>query len=362
VAYEDLGKYTFTTAKDYTGFNVGNLTSILDLSAIKVPNFELYRLLINTSAIPPPAGLPAVVQVSPFATGASATALNITFPKATTAGNLIVAGVMANSFAGNDPAPSGLTLGGSADNWAQVATAAAANPAPVYLWADPGTAETSAAIAVTMTGGTGGTYATAGMAWELSGMLATTSAAAAVDVSGIFASNTPTRTPVTASVATGTANDMLVGFGSALAGSTFGIAGPPAWASSVTGPSSGGGEFLGATGGVILAGAQGSPATYAPGSTGPAAWAAAAAAFLPSATKPAAAAFPFMVAVNGVTWDSEQTVAGVGYTYSLGQSPLYLRTGQDIQIFWDLAASAYEPYSQQFNITGWFRYDPAVQP
>ena len=120
MTYIDLGTYTFTTAADYTGFNPGNLTSVLDPSAIRVANYELYRLLINTSGVPGPAQLPSIVQAAAPVIGTSATALNISFGKDTTAGNLIVAAVGSLSDTGEDPAVTGIKLGGSADNWGAI--------------------------------------------------------------------------------------------------------------------------------------------------------------------------------------------------------------------------------------------------
>lgn len=363
MTYVDLGQYTFTTGQDLTGFNVGNLTSILDPAAIRIPNYELYRLLINTSAVPAPSGLPAVVQVSPFAAGASATVLDISFASPTTPGNTIIAGVGSTSVGGTDPAVSGITLGASADNWGAVVSAGNSDTGTVTLWADPGTAEASKALVVTLHNGTTGPYAVQGLAYELSGMFTTTTAADTADTTGLVNTTSPTAAPATTNNPTTVANDLQIGFGTAIENSTFTLAGPAAWNSALIGPSSpAAGSFIGSAAAWNLASAKGSPGLYAPTSGSPAFWAAVTAAFLPSATAPTAQAFPFTVATDGVTWDSETTVAGVGYTYSLGQSPLYLRTGQTLQIFWQLPAAMYASYSQLFNITGWFRYDPSVQP
>jgi hypothetical protein len=364
MTYVDLGKYTFTTGMDITGFNVGNLTSVLDPAAIRVPNYELYRLLINTSAVPPPSGLPSVVQTSPFAVGSSATLLDINFTKNVTAGNTVVAAFATESIGGNDPGPTGITLGGSADHWGSIISAGNTNTASVFMWADPSAAGAAEAIAVAMSGGTIGPYWTSGVAWELEGMFATTSAAATVDTDGFVNTTAPTTAPQTTNNPTTVANDLQIGFGVGVAGSTFPIAGPGSpWTSTTTGPTQpGAGTWIGAVGSSNLAASKGSSGLYAPTSGVAAYWAALVASFLPSATAPVPIAFPFTVAVDGVTWDSEQTAAGVGYTYSLGQSPLYLKTGQTLQIFWNLPALTYATYSQLFNITGWFRYDPSLQP
>jgi hypothetical protein len=364
VTYVDLGKYTFTTAADYTGFNPGNLTSVLDPAAIRVADYELYRLLINTSGVPSPGQLPAVVQAATPVIGASATTLDINFAQDTTKGNLIVAGVSSVSATGNNPAVLEITLGGSADNWGQVVTATASDGATALIGADPATAEASTAIVVTLTGGTGSGFQTIGMAWEITNTLDTTDSTACYDVDDYFYSGAPTDTAQTANLLTTTANDMLVGFGAAYSGATFAVQPQPqGWPGSLLQTRKVAADaYGGAIGSYAPAGAAGSSSIYQAAAGSPVEWALLSAAFLPAAVPAAAAPLPFTVAVDGVTWDSEQAAAGVGYTYSLGQSPLYLKTGQTLQIFWQLPAAQYLGYLPAFNITGWFRYDPASQP
>jgi hypothetical protein len=368
MSYTDLGKYTFTTAADYTGFNPGNLTSVLDPAAIRIPNYELYRLLINTSAVPNPAALPSIVQVTPIVAGSSLTALDLTFPAAVTEGNLVVAGYGATAVT-TDPHVSGIELGGSADHWGKIT--AHDQSGDLELWADPSAAEASDAIAIATTGGSGQVQ-TIGMAWEIDGALDTSTPADCVDAWYQAYSYSQSPSLATAGFATAAANDMMIGFGTGYAGDgyggggTFTIAQPQGFAATsylqpalILGDSYGGGA-----GSYGLAGAKGSTVSYSMGAVSPgeALWNVIAAAFLPSASPPGPVALPFTVAVDGVTWDSEQTTAGVGYTYTIGQSPLYLKTGQTLQILWDLPAASYLPYAQAFNITGWFRYDPANQP
>lgn len=366
MSYVDLGKYQFVTGADYTGLNAGNLTSVLQTSSLRIPYFELYRLLINTSQVPIPGALPVVVQQTPLATGTSLTALDLAFPADTTAGNTVVVGV-ANSATVDNPSVSGITLGGSADNFGVIGSAGGAHgDGYSALWVDPHTAEASTALVVTMTGGSG-TILAGGMAWELSGMLDTSTPGDAWD---FFASNFTTDQALS-SLATPnepgrTANDYQVGFGIGYEDvSGFTLAGPPAPWSNVTSPVKvlSSGFWAGFIGSSQQLGVAGSNTTWPVGvSSGLAHWSLSTAGLLPTATPPAAAPFSFTVAIDGVTWDQEQTVAGVGYTYNIGQSPLYLNTGQTIQILWDLPAATYAAYSGQFNITGWFRYDPSVQP
>jgi len=365
MAYTDLGKYQFTTSADYTGLNSGNLTSVLALTSLRIPYFEMYRLLINTSSIPPIAGLPAVVQTSPVAVGGSLTTLAITFAKATTLGNTIAVGVASGSTA-TDPAVTAMTLGGAADHFGSILSAGNASTNTAAMWLDPTCATSSAAIAVTLGGGTGTAW-TSGIAYELSGLLSTTTPSAAVDVSGTltYSSGAGTTSPQTTNVSTTTANDMQIGFAAPIGGSGYTIAGPGTWTSTggaISDPLGAGQGYFGAMGSWNLAAAAGSSGIYAPTSSAGVYWANLAASLLPSTTAPVQVPFPFTVAIDGVTWDKQMTVAGVGYTYTIGQSPLYLTNGQTLQVLWQLPAAQYGAYAPQFNLTGWFRYDPSVQP
>lgn len=365
MAYTDLGKYTFTTAADYTGFNPGNLTSVLDPAAIRVPNYELYRLLINTSGVPSPATVPQVVQVAPFSRGTSLSALDITFPNATTKGNLVVVGYGGVVATGTDPQITGITLGGSADNWGDVVSVDETGAAAI--WADPSTGEASDAIVLALNG-SGTSPQTAGMAWEISGALATTTAGDSWDVASFDFTDDPGTaqgSAETPNILTTAANDISIGFGSAfnLANTPFTITQPQGYATQAL-PSAKvtAGVYGAYAGSYNPAGPAGASTVYAQAATTPVFWQLAAASFLATATPAANAPLPFSVAVDGVTWDSEQTIAGVGYTYAIGQSPLYLKTGQTLQIFWQLPAVSYLSYLPAFNITGWFRYDPSLQP
>lgn len=370
MSYVDLNKYGFTTAADYSGLNPGNLTSVLSLSTIRVPYFELYRLMINTSAIPSAGNLPSIVQQTPLFNGSSLTSLTGAFPAAVTKGNLVVVGVsLLDSVDGANGAVSAMTLGASADNFGRVVTATGGDTGPSsFLWADPSAQQASTALAVTMTGGTG-TNLAVGQGYEIAGMLATSSAATCFDAaaSGTAVVNTSTGTKSAATSAGGTtvANEMLIGMGMGSAGSAWTLAPPggnSVMASFVGRPAAG--YFCNAAAAWSQLGAAGAAGAFGLSATaGANYWGLVSGAFLPSADAGGAEAFPFTVAIDGVTWDTQQTVAGVGYTYTLGQSPLYLNTGQTLQILWNgLDTATYLQYAQQFNITAWFRYDPSVQP
>ena len=122
--YQDLGQYQFITSGDTTGLNVGNLTSTLDTSSIKMAKFEMYRLVIGVSAVPSIADIPVVVQSTRNQITVDATSLTLTFSNATRVGNTIV--VCIGEGASSD-AVSGVTLGGSADNFGVVSAATASS-------------------------------------------------------------------------------------------------------------------------------------------------------------------------------------------------------------------------------------------
>lgn len=358
MTYVDLGQYTFTTGADYTGFNVGNLTSILDPAAIRIPNYELYRLLINTSAVPGPGQVPAIVQSAMSAPGASLTALDLTFPQPVTLGNQLSVGVI-TAASGNIPTPTAMTIGGSADSFFSLAaagTSAGANEAVASLWVDNPVGEASAALAITLAGGSGTAYSQA-FAYEISRLAGLDPGGSLlVDTGGGVALGTTTPNGAT----TGP-NDMQIGFGVASAGASLSVIQPGGWMTMNGAVTKLGTSYLAPAASWNLASATGSPTAYSLQASQAAYWSALSQSFTAQAAG-AAIAFPFTIATDGVNWDSEQTTPGTGYTYSLGQSPLYLKTGQTLQIFWQLDAPTYASYSQLFNITGWFRYDPSVQP
>jgi hypothetical protein len=368
VSYVDLGKYQFTTSADYTGFNPGNLTSVLSLGALRVPYFELYRLVIDTSQLPGSSSLPKIVQQTPILSGSSLTALSGSFPAAVTPGNTVAVGLATLAItSGANPAPSGMTLGGSADHFGQVVAAAgsASAAAPsAYMYADPSAAGGSAALAIAMSGGSGAVL-TAAQGYEISGLLATSSALACVDVIGKFSgAQTAKTSESTAGPSTTAANDMQLGFGLASDNDPFSLS-QPGWQSTIGSfPLKPASAYYTAAGGAWnLASVKGSPGTYTLNADDDCTWGMVAASFLQAADAGQAEAFPFTLAIDGTTYDSEATTPGTGYTYSLGQSPMYLNTGQNLQIFWStLDAATYAQYAQQLPITAWFRYDPSVQP
>jgi hypothetical protein len=166
----------------------------------------------------------------------------------------------------------------------------------------------------------------------------------------------------TSSKPTSTANDFFASMATAIDGS-FAIPSFPNTTSSSVAKVGTSGTYMGSQSAWTLGGPAGSTLQAQMTITGAVAYMGlAAAAFLPSATAGQATPFPFTVNVDGIMWDKEQTTAGVGYTYTIGQSPLILRTGQTLQILWDLPAAQYAAYTGAFRVTAWFRYDPSAQP
>jgi hypothetical protein len=360
--YVDMGKYQFVTGPDQTGYNPGNMTSVFDTSSVSLSNFEIYRMMFNIAGIP--AGLPDVVQ-SVEAPGTSNTALTITMPVAVTKGNMVV--VCVGTFGDTlNPLVTGVTIGGVADNFGNVGTAGS-GALLVYasMWADPNCQQASSTIVVTMGSGTGGGYEVLACAYEVRNTLANSSLAACFDNGSAVYRGTAASTFATPTVNTTGSNDMQIGFGMAHPGSTPApmASNAPGWndlaqLGPVTNPSS---LIYTALSSWMVAPSAGGliypqKVTTAT-NTG---WALIVASFFQAAVT-SLAATTFSVAIDGVTWDAQETTAGSAYTYDLHQ-PLYLNTGQSVQVLWNLDAATYGAYGKFFQCTAWLRYDADSQP
>jgi hypothetical protein len=133
------------------------------------------------------------------------------------------------------------------------------------------------------------------------------------------------------------------------------------WTSAYT-TASAGADFTGGATSYGFAGPKGASFPYTVTTNGNCGGAALDAQLLASATPVAAPAFPFTVYIDQSQWDKQNTSAGTGYTYTLGQSPVYLRTGQHLQILWTgLPYSTYATYAPYLKCTAYFQYDPAAQ-
>lgn len=365
MTYIDLGKYTFSTGPDLTGLNTGNLTSVLNLSTVRVPNFEMYRLVIDTSRLPDSAQLPSVVQTSAVAAGSSLTTLSIVFPQTTTAGNTLVVtlGTVGSSAS---PTASGMTIGGVADHFGQVVLAPDTVATVSEIWACPNAVATGTTVVVTMGGGSG-TCRTVGVGYELANMLATSSATACADVSAhLSPASPPSVSAAVTPVNTTTGNDLQFGTALVLTGNpSLSIPFPPApWNSTAFSF-----IFPGPDPTIFMSNYQpvsqaGTAMSYAL-ATNPATtafWSLSTATFKPTPATPASTPFAFKTCIDGITWDSQQTVAGVGYTYAIGQSPLYLNSGQNLQILWQIPVATYAALAPYITVQAWFRYDPDAQP
>jgi hypothetical protein len=363
VAYVDLGKYTFTTGQDFTGLNTGNLTSILPLSAIKIPYFEMYRLTIDTSTLSTVTPIPVIVQDSGIVTGTSLSTLAVTLGKATTVGNTLI-GVYGSTALTLNPTVTGITIGGAADHWAVVGSAGSTTTdGYCTTWADPSLATASTAVAITTGNGSGTTWNVARV-WEVADMFATTSAAAALDVgsTGATTGGSQSSFPVAPPVTT-VPNDFAVAIGyfARTAAGAINPVVPVPWTSAYASSTVGTAPAAAA----ISYGFSGPAGTSFPWTatiTGTAGGAVIETEFRASATPVAAPSFPFTVAIDQQNWDMQTTVAGTGYTYNIGDSPLYLRNSQNLEILWtSLPYSVYATYAPALRCTAWFRYDPTAQ-
>jgi hypothetical protein len=106
---------------------------------------------------------------SKSATGTSGTSLTITLSSATTAGNCIVV-CLGSTEATDNPTISGITLGGSAGNFAASNTAYSNSNVNAAIWANPNCAGGDTSIVITLTGGSGGSTSVQAYAMEFSGL------------------------------------------------------------------------------------------------------------------------------------------------------------------------------------------------
>ena len=163
---------------------------------------------------------PSLIQVA--SNTASATSVTVTLGSPSTGGNTLVAliGDSGDSLSGT---PSSITLGGSADNWAQSAVqGSSGDHAVVAGWADPGCANGQTSVVINLSGGSGDHV----FAWvlEFSGLTGTLDVSSGGSTTGGFVSSW------TSGATGGTAQASEVAFG-VTCGSSSGTPG-------LTGPSS----------------------------------------------------------------------------------------------------------------------------
>lgn len=363
MTYIDLGRYRFTTTPDRSGFNPGNMTSVLDTGPIiQISYFECYRIVLNTSQLQ--TTVPQLVQSASRHIDTSLTTLVVTLPKATTPGNTIV--VATQSLAtGATPSPVSATLGASADHFGLIsATTSNGNQGMAFL-VNPNSTAAATTVTITYSGGTG-TGILEAFVYEFSGTLSTTTAAASVEWGAAGNSQFANANTLTAlpNSATTHINDVFIGLVGAL---TTGTATPTLGTSTIV-PSLTQMTQVNDVPGVNitaalqsqwgLTGTLGTPLGYTGTTDIAGTMAVAAVALLPVAVQPAPVAIPFTVATDGHTWDVNATVPGVGFTYDL-QMPMALNNGNNLQILWSLASNLYASSAGLFDVTAWFRYDPA---
>lgn len=364
MSYIDLGNYPFVTKPDFSGFNTGNLTSTLDTQRfVNIPYFECYRILITTSGVNTSG--PTVIQ-SAFNQAASLTALAVTLPNNVTVGNHLVAFARWDSV-GTTPTQTAVTTGGNADHWGVVAgLTSAGTSGNNYVWINPSLTAVGKVINYTATGGTGGSFLAEGGVLEVANLLSTTVAANQVDAAKSTATAGPATTVSTASSLTTQKNDFCVAFGSsfnATVKSSMAFGGSIPTTTDLTGisfadPS---GAFFDSNIGYATSGAIGSTVQTKANTTQAGDIYAGSLALFPSAVSSTPLAIPFTVAIDGKTWDTQTTTPGVGFTYNIGQSPLPLNDGNQIQLFWNLPTNQYQSVASAIQCQAWFRYDPSIQ-
>jgi hypothetical protein len=162
--------------------------------------------------------MPFLIQVASNAVAGSS--LTVTLASPTTAGNTLVA-LIGNSANTANGMPSGLTLGGSADNWAQAAIQGNSSDHAIAAgWVDSDCAGRQTSVVIPVTGGTGDLV----MAWvfEWSGLTGT------VDVSlgGANGSSASWTSGTTASTAQASEVAFGITAGALTSGTAPGLTGP----------------------------------------------------------------------------------------------------------------------------------------
>jgi hypothetical protein len=165
----------------------------------------------------------ALVQSKSF-TGTSGTTLSGSLNSNTTAGNCLV--VCVGSYDNSAPPQvSGVTLGGSAGNFASANTAynSGASLAGAAGWYDPNCAGGQTAVAISFTGGSGTGPATAAWVMEWSGLLTTSVLDA--HPAGVANAATSWSSGSTGTLAQG--NELAIGIGAFNAGAGLSTPGSP---------------------------------------------------------------------------------------------------------------------------------------
>ena len=212
-----------------------------------------------------------LVQATSGSHGTGSTTLTLTFTNPVTAGNMIIV-CWQSCSTGTNPTLSGITIGGSADNFAVVKTETNSNAGNVAIWADPNCAGGGTSLVITQSGTGGGQSA---FAYEVSGLAtsaATDKTAGGTGSSGAWSSG--------ATATTTNANEFWVGMCSSTDGST--MAGPASpWTNETAITQTVSILTVRSVSGYQIASSTGA-ATYSGTSSGNDGWGAAVATFLPS--------------------------------------------------------------------------------
>lgn len=352
--YRNLGQYQLTTAADLTGLNVGNLTSYIDTSSIKMAKFELYRLVINVSNVPNISNVPKVVQVT--RNQGTGTTLTLTFGKPTTVGNAII--VVSNNTGNAVGFLSSVTIAGVADNFGVVAASKvtdSSNQNNLETWIDPESSVSNASIVLTYSSSIGN----AAYAYEVSGIIQTAVVANTVDTA-----QTGSATATSVSTASGTTSgtdDLIVGAAEAAASTlTMSLgagASPSGWTQEPEQQVSGSFTMVS---GYVVAPASGTAAKYSSSYVSSEVAIANFVAFISGTQTSLPAQIPFQIYLDSQLWDNNQTVAGVGFSYDPNTAML-INQGQQLRVLWtNLPTTVFSAYASSISVTAFFRYDPTI--
>ncbi|HSZ38461.1 MAG TPA: hypothetical protein VK817_00740 [Trebonia sp.] len=145
----------------------------------------------------------SLVQAPVSNSGTAGTTLTLTLGSATTAGNCLVVVITTHNASTVNPAVSGVTIGGSADNFASLfATGGATDESISAFWTDPNCAGGQTSVVITFSSVTSPRYMAS--VYEFSGLAATNaalldkSAASATGANGTSFSSTSTATTANA--------------------------------------------------------------------------------------------------------------------------------------------------------------------
>ena len=197
-------------------------------------------------------------------------------------------------------------------------------------------------------------------AYEVSGITQSTSVASVVDI----AQNGTVTGAATLATGTGTTTGVDdIAFGVAMASSssltmTLSGAQPAAWTQQPEQQNTGNPST--AVAGFTVVPNSGTSVKYSTAWSGSLNAVTSVVAFTSGTETSLPSSIPYTVVLDSLTWDVNQTVAGVGFSYDPNQV-MYVNQGQRLAVLWtNLPTALYTAYDNALACTAWFRYDPAI--